>query len=56
MAFKLDLFAEADAMRLLAREYYEIEHFDEAMDYESRFRKILDVLIHFGWDKEYMGI
>ena len=56
MEYKNQLFAEADAMRLLAREYYEIERMDEAMDYESRFRKILDVLIRFGWDKEYMGI
>ena len=55
-AFKAALFAEADELHDTAVDYYELSIFDVADDFANRFDGVLELMSHFGWDKEYMGI
>lgn len=56
MGFKQALFNEANLLYLEAKEAYEIGDSELGADFENRFNMVLDELMRFGWDKEYMGI
>lgn len=56
MEYKNQLFEEADLLYLQAKEAYEAGLTEDGQDYQNRFEMLLEKLIRFGWDKEYMGI
>ncbi len=53
---KESLFEQAELLYIKAKEAYEIGDCENGADFQNRFLAVLNELISFGWDKEFMGI
>ena len=54
--YKASLFEQADVLWVEAVDCYDCGLKEIGMDFENRFREVLNILCKLGWDAEYMGI